>query len=140
MMTFRADSPKECGIVETDAQGVVCALHEKVANPPGDYANGAVYLIEPEVLDWLEQNPDIKDFSAEVLVSFLGRVSTWENIGIHRDIGTLKSLKLAQADSRLESPWVDDPWQEDFENSNIFKQLVQVLTEDKDIHGRQIRD
>ena len=49
MMTFATDAPRDCGIVEQDAQGVVQRFHEKVANPPGNIANAAVYLFEPDL-------------------------------------------------------------------------------------------
>jgi mannose-1-phosphate guanylyltransferase len=42
MMTFETDAPKSCGIVELDDRGLVMGFHEKVPNPPGTLANGAV--------------------------------------------------------------------------------------------------
>lgn len=96
MMTFDTTTPSSCGIVETDEFGVVKAFHEKVANPPGHRANGAVYLLEPEVLDWLNNYPEITDFSTEVLPKFMGRIATWHNDQIHIDIGTPQSLLHAQ--------------------------------------------
>src|SRR4029079_7105154 len=48
MMTFDTDAPPTFGTVEEDAQGRVRAFHEKVARPPGNRANGAVYIFEPE--------------------------------------------------------------------------------------------
>jgi mannose-1-phosphate guanylyltransferase len=57
MMTFNTSTPSTCGIVETDQLGVVTAFYEKVANPPGNKANGAVYLLEPEILKWLNEHP-----------------------------------------------------------------------------------
>lgn len=98
MMTFSTDSPRSCGIVETDAAGVVTAFHEKVESPPGNRANGAVYLLEPSVLAWLQERPEVSDFSTGVIPAFIGRIATWHNRGIHRDIGTPESLLLAQRD------------------------------------------
>ena len=66
MMTFDTDTPKTCGIVETDSEGVVFAIHEKSENPPGIKANGAVYLLEPEIIKWIEKKPETVDFSTEV--------------------------------------------------------------------------
>jgi mannose-1-phosphate guanylyltransferase len=97
MMTFRTDSPQTCGIVEQDARGMVTAFHEKVANPPGDRANAAVYIFEPEVVDFLAGlGKDIIDLSTEVIPLFLGRISTFHNSDYHRDIGTLESLRRAE--------------------------------------------
>ena len=96
MMTFRTDSPGSCGIVELDRRGIVVGLHEKVANPPGDLANAAVYIFEPSVLDFLASLPGpFIDLSTQVLPRYLGRMHTFHNADFHRDIGTLESLRLA---------------------------------------------
>ncbi|MGC8045248.1 sugar phosphate nucleotidyltransferase, partial [Salmonella enterica] len=73
MMLFETPDPRSCGIVELDANGVVQAFHEKVPEPPGRLANAAVYLLEPEVLDFLDSlgRPEI-DFSTEVIPHYLG--------------------------------------------------------------------
>ena len=99
MMTFDTDSPRSCGIVEQDERGVVGAFHEKVADPPGTRANGAVYLFEPTVLDFMAGlNKRVIDLSTEVLPAFLGRISTFHNSDYHRDIGSLESLRLAETE------------------------------------------
>lgn len=97
MMTFDSDTPHSCGIIEEDDQGIVCAFHEKVAHPPGIRANGAVYIFDPSVLDFLAHlnRPGI-DLSTEVLPEFLGRICTFHNADYHRDIGTLDSLDRAE--------------------------------------------
>jgi mannose-1-phosphate guanylyltransferase len=97
MMTFKTDAPQSCGIVEEDRGGVVTAFHEKVANPPGDHANAAVYIFEPQVLDFLAGlGKRVIDLSTEVLPHFMGRICTWHNRVYHRDIGTLESLRRAE--------------------------------------------
>ena len=99
MMTFDCDDPRSCGIVEEDAQGVVRAFHEKVENPPGLRANGAVYLFEPEIVDFIAAlGKPVVDISTEVLPAFMGRIATWHNADFHRDIGTPQSLRKAEAD------------------------------------------
>lgn len=128
MMTFDTDAPQSSGIVTTDDQGVVIAFHEKVANPPGKRANAAVYLLQPHVIEWLECNPDVVDFSTEVLTRFIGRIATWHNAGIHRDIGTLPALQAAQHDPIPRHFWPgDDLWQRNFEASPVFRNLISSL-------------
>jgi Nucleoside-diphosphate-sugar pyrophosphorylase involved in lipopolysaccharide biosynthesis/translation initiation factor 2B, gamma/epsilon subunits (eIF-2Bgamma/eIF-2Bepsilon) len=73
MMTFDTDTPKTCGIVETDELGIVQAIHEKTKNPPGKRANAAVYLLEPEILHWLEQKPELNDFSTQGSTKLYGK-------------------------------------------------------------------
>tara|TARA_R110001592_G_scaffold175466_1_gene414583 strand:+ start:3289 stop:4092 length:804 start_codon:yes stop_codon:yes gene_type:complete len=120
MMTFDTEMPKSCGIVETDDQGVVIAFHEKVEQPPGCRANGAVYLLEPELLAWLAQHPEVTDFSTQVLPHFIGRIATWHNFDIHRDIGTYSALCKAQSDPLPPLRWpIADCWQEAFAKNPI---------------------
>lgn len=101
MMTFETDAPRSCGIVEEDAHGIVRAFHEKVADPPGTRANGAVYIFERSVLDFLAAlNKPTIDLSTEVLPHFLGRIRTFPNEVYHRDIGTAASLRQAEREFR----------------------------------------
>lgn len=126
MMTFRTRSPESCGIVELDGQGIVQNFYEKVVNPPDNLANGAVYLLEPEVLEWITTHGGLSDFSTEVLPHFLGRIATWENTDIHSDIGALSELICAQSDPVQDSCWPEiDEWQTIFERNPIHEELKQ---------------
>jgi len=98
MMTFKTPNPKSSGIVETNAQGIVQEFHEKSNKPHGNIANAAVYLIDPEILEWINQRDHINDFSTEVIPAFKGRIATWHNSLIHRDIGSFDELRKAQND------------------------------------------
>lgn len=96
MLTFRADNPNSCGVLELGRAGIVEAFHEKADNPPGNLANAAVYCIEPEVVDFIAAlGKPYVDFSAEVIPPFIGRILAFEGTHYHRDIGTLESLMLA---------------------------------------------
>ena len=73
MMTFRSETPDACGIVELDPEGVVVGFHEKVVNPPGNLANGAVYILSPELINTLATDlREVSDFSTEVLKHLVG--------------------------------------------------------------------
>lgn len=105
MMTFETATPESCGIVELDRHGVVYAFHEKVAHPPGRLANGAVYIVEPGVLEFLAAlGTERIDFSLEVLPHYLGRIYTFHNGVYHRDIGTPENLLRAQTDDLGDHP------------------------------------
>ena len=97
MMTYSTPTPRSCGIVELDDAGVVVRFHEKVANPPGNLANGAVYIIEPSIFDFLQRlKNEVIDFSTEVLPHYMGRIYTFHNDVYHRDIGTMESYLQAE--------------------------------------------
>ena len=98
MMTFRTDSPSSCGIVELDEEGVVIGFHEKVAKPPGNLANGAVYILSYELLERLGTDLNsVTDFSTEVLNRFVGRIYSYEAKETFMDIGTNTAYTKALA-------------------------------------------
>lgn len=99
MMTFESPTPESCGIVELSSAGVVTGFHEKVAHPPGNLANGAVYILEPSVVDYMASlGKEVIDFSTDVLPAFIGRIYTFHNSVYHRDIGTPESLAQAETE------------------------------------------
>ena len=96
MMTFRTAAPSSCGIIELDKRGVVIGFHEKVANPPGNLANGAVYILSAELLMRLSTDLHaVKDFSTEVLNRFVGRIYTYETSEVFLDVGTPETYEQA---------------------------------------------
>ncbi len=96
MMTFDTDAPQTCGIVEAE-DGVVLRFHEKVAHPPGNRANAAVYIMEPEIVDFIAAiGSPVVDISTQVLPHFLGQIAVFHNATYHRDIGTPESLQAAE--------------------------------------------
>lgn len=97
VMTFHTDEPSSCGILGLDARGVVTSWTEKPAHAAGTLANGAVYLLEPSVLDHMASlGTPILDLSTQVLPAYLGRMATFHNARYHRDIGTPERYALAQ--------------------------------------------
>jgi len=99
MMTFDTDVPQTCGIVVLNDKGLVTEMHEKVATPPGRRANAAVYIFEPEVVDFMASlEREVVDLSTEVLPHFMGRISTFHNDRYHRDIGSPESLARAETE------------------------------------------
>jgi mannose-1-phosphate guanylyltransferase len=100
MLGFRTDTPRSCGILELDRRGTVIAFHEKVDEPPGNLANGAVYIFEPEVLEAIDAiGRPVVDLSTEIIPRFVGRILCVETRGYHRDIGTPESLARAIAET-----------------------------------------
>nr|WP_321266988.1 nucleotidyltransferase family protein [uncultured Sulfurimonas sp.] len=100
MMLFKSDNPSSCGIVELK-DNIVTSFYEKVQNPPSNLANGAVYICEASIFNFLESlNKKEIDFSNDVLPNFMGKINTYLNDIYHRDIGTLESYSLSQIEIR----------------------------------------
>jgi mannose-1-phosphate guanylyltransferase len=99
MLAFRTDDPASCGILELDRQNRVTAFHEKVQNPPGNLANGAVYVFEPDVIEDIARlGKSTVDLSTEIIPNYLGRILSVETDGYHRDIGSPESLQRAHSE------------------------------------------
>ena len=96
MMTFRTDTPSFCGIVELDDNNVVIGFHEKVESPPGNLANGAIYILSSELIKIIKENfATVTDFSTEILHHFIGKIYTYQTNELFMDIGTIESYKKA---------------------------------------------
>lgn len=99
MMLFRTDVPQSCGIVKLDENNIVQEFYEKVSNPPSNLANGAVYICNYEIFEFLEILNKINiDFSLDVIPKLLGKINTYLNSTYHKDIGTINSFAEAQID------------------------------------------
>ena len=97
MMLFYSDNPSSCGIVEIDDNGIVQKFYEKVENPHTNLANGAVYICEPSIFQYLKElEKENIDFSLEVLPAFMGKINTFVNNKYHRDIGMIENFAIAQ--------------------------------------------
>jgi mannose-1-phosphate guanylyltransferase len=106
MLGFRTDDPRSCGILELNDRGSVLAFHEKVEHPPGNLANGAVYIFEPEIIDDIAKlGKGVADLSTEVIPGYLGRILCVETDGYHRDIGNPESLRRAHSEFKQKPPW-----------------------------------
>jgi mannose-1-phosphate guanylyltransferase len=99
MMTFHAPDPRACGIVELDESGVVTAFHEKSADPHGNLASAAVFIVEPSIMNELDGiGHKVIDLSRDTLPRLVGRMAAWHNDEYHRDIGTPQAWLAAQLD------------------------------------------
>jgi mannose-1-phosphate guanylyltransferase len=97
MLAFRTETPKACGILEIGTQGIVTGFHEKVENPPGNLANAAVYICEPEIAAFIASlGKSVVDLSTEVIPAFLKHIYAVTTKGYHKDIGTREALSRAQ--------------------------------------------
>ncbi len=99
MMTFTTDTPENCGIVQSNHDGVVTKFYEKSQLDHGRIANAAVYIVSPDVLNFIESLKKSEvDFSTEIIPKFLGKINTFHNHIYHRDIGNPTSLELARSE------------------------------------------
>jgi len=95
MMVFRTSDPSSCGIVEINSEGIVTGFHEKINNPPGNLANGAVYILSSDFLRMLSHKFNYaKNFSTDILPSLIGKIYTYETKKTFIDIGTITNYEM----------------------------------------------
>lgn len=99
MITFNTLSPQSCGIVTVNDENIVQSFHEKVLSPPGNLANGAIYIFDSRFLDYLRNldclQSDLFDFSTQILPGLVGQIQIWHTFEMFTDIGNLESYQLA---------------------------------------------
>lgn len=98
LMSFRTDRPRECGIIEVDEKNEVTSFHEKVERPPGNLANGAIYIFSGNFLRQVEQfnNPTINDLTGDIVANLPARTISYETKEVFLDIGVKENLELAR--------------------------------------------
>ena len=96
MMTFKTEEASKCGIVVVDKNKIVREFYEKSINPPGNLANGAIYILSQKALNEIRnQYPSAKDFSIEIIPRFLNRIYSYEISDHLIDIGTIENYRKA---------------------------------------------
>jgi mannose-1-phosphate guanylyltransferase/phosphomannomutase len=95
-------NPCEYGMVVTDQSGRIRQYLEKSERQPliSNVVNTGVYILEPEVLDYMEPNKTY-DFSYDIfplMVAQNAPLFGYRTDGYWRDIGTIQSYKQAEAD------------------------------------------
>jgi len=98
LMSFRTDRPNECGIIEVDEKNEVISFHEKVEEPPGNLANGAIYIFSSNFLRDLKKsdNKSVNDLTADIISKLPVRTLSYETKELFLDIGTKENLELAR--------------------------------------------
>lgn len=92
LISFRTHKPSTCGILEVDKNNIVRTIHEKVENPPGNLANGAVYILSKEVYPIIEKKyKHAVDFTLEILKNFEGQIYSYETTNRFVDIGSVEN-------------------------------------------------
>jgi len=103
LFAFRTATPQSCGILELDHDRRVIGFHEKVPNPPGNLANGAIYVFSSEVITQIESlGRRIVDLSTEIIPGLMPHIVAVEHTGLFLDIGTPEAL--AEANARIDHP------------------------------------
>lgn len=95
--TFKTQSPENCGVLVLNPDKTIREFHEKVANPPSNLANAAIYFFTPEIEKSLfELNEQENDISKYLIPKIMNGLFTHNFDGLFVDIGTPEGLKKAK--------------------------------------------
>jgi mannose-1-phosphate guanylyltransferase len=98
MLTFRTNTPSECGIVEVDSNQIMTGFHEKSQFPLGNLANAAVFVLSPTFIKRMNNYAaGAFDFSADILPRMLKKTFVCETKDFYIDIGTINNYKIANS-------------------------------------------
>jgi mannose-1-phosphate guanylyltransferase len=94
--TFETQSPENCGVVILNQDKTIKEFHEKVAVPPSNIANAAIYFFTPDIRQPLfELSQQENDISKHLIPKIMNGLFTHNFDGLFVDIGTPEGLKLA---------------------------------------------
>ena len=129
MVTFEAANPQECGIVMQNRYKTVTDFYEKVAKPPSNLANAAIYMIDKSVIKFIQENERVTDFSNHVIPAYLGKIKAFHHKGQMIDIGSLRSLKYAQSIDSADLIRIRNSNREKIIQSPIFEKIKEIVKE-----------
>ncbi len=92
---FKANNPKECGIAELSADGLVVDFAEKPPHPKSDLANAGVYIASPEIFDYIPKK-EVVDLGFDVLPRLVGKMYGYPIREYLLDVGTWENYEKAQ--------------------------------------------
>ena len=96
MGIFETQSPENCGVVILNPNNTVKEFHEKVANPPSNLANAAIYCFTPDIKKSLfELTVAENDISRHLIPKIMNGLFSHKFDGLFVDIGTPEGLRLA---------------------------------------------
>mgnify|MGYP006275551891 CR=1 FL=1 len=96
LLTFKTQTPKNCGIVETTKEGWITSFTEKPSDPKSNIASGAVCIFEKTLIEKAKNLTEVSDFSRDILEKINMRMKAYMTKGFFYDIGTIQSLRAAR--------------------------------------------
>lgn len=102
ILLYQVDQPLEYGVVMTDEEGRVIRFLEKPtwSEVFSDWVNTGIYIIEPEVLQWIEPGVEF-DFSKDLFPLLMEKgkpIYGYKASGYWSDIGNVDIYRQAQFD------------------------------------------
>ena len=92
---YEVPDPGRCGIVSTDADGMIQQFVEKPSVPIGNLAFAGVMIATPEIIEMIPQDRPA-DIGFHLLPRLIGRMQAFPITSYVLDIGTMENYQTAQ--------------------------------------------
>jgi mannose-1-phosphate guanylyltransferase len=92
---YEVPDPRRCGIVSTDADGIIQQFVEKPSLPIGNLAFAGVMIAAPEIINLIPKGRPA-DIGFHVLPRLIGRMQAYQINNYVLDIGTMENYQTAQ--------------------------------------------
>jgi mannose-1-phosphate guanylyltransferase len=92
---YEVPDPSRCGIVSTDADGIIQQFVEKPSVPIGNLAFAGVMIATPAIIESIPHNGPA-DIGFHVLPRLIGRMQAFRISSYVIDIGTMENYQTAQ--------------------------------------------
>ena len=97
MLAFTTKTPETCGILTINSKNILQSFIEKPKNSNNNLANGAVYILDKNILNELNKsNRKFFDFSKDIVPNFLNRIYVYKTKNFFIDIGSNETYLEAQ--------------------------------------------
>ena len=97
---FHSPTPPTCGIAETDDTGKITSFIEKPKHPKSDLANAGIYIVSPEIFDFLPTDVphnETTDIGFDLLPKLVNRMYGYPIQEYLQDIGSVQAYQEALA-------------------------------------------
>lgn len=95
MFLFKTNDYKTCGMAKVDNSNVLIEFEEKPNYSTSSLANGAIYILDKDLIKNITTNLKIKDFSKEIIPKYIGKINCYISENFFIDIGNAKALEIA---------------------------------------------
>lgn len=98
MGLFRTKNPKECGIAQLNENDWIVDFKEKPNQPASNLANAGIYIVSPDIFNYIDDRNTQQDIGFDVLPKLIGKMKGYIIDEYILDIGTPKQYQQAQQD------------------------------------------
>lgn len=134
IMAISVEDPSRYGVILMDEKGRIKEFLEKVKNPPSNWINAGLYILEREIL---EEIPDIPcSIERDVFPQLLKKgfpIHCYKYKGYWKDIGTIQSFKEASYD--LAKGKVSR-WKEEAQKSRLLSKIDHAEIDEFSVMGK----